>query len=461
MLLVAGAMPSLAVVNSQAQCPGAFPISSFKLVVAPAGSGSPLPVSAINLIQPGEKLRYEPIHLPAKWKDKGKVAVVLAPNAMDGSGEVEVLEPKPAAVAAEWLVPVRASVVGMVFGERGIDAKRVNSLVRENPEIITQLADYAQRTTTVEALVQTLSDYEQSPPGSSDLQSALHGFSSQYGVAVPRLDSGVAPDQAAGQLLQAAVPAFGKSTSGAPPSLTQGSTGLAASVASMFFGSPVILAAGGTALFENLHSSLFPGMEFRPAFAQTLPPEGMELCAANRKPSRLHVAYLWMVRVPDAAPPSVTLAQPAIVPLGWTPTLKASTPSVSQLRLVARARDWRLIGSGAPVPVSVKVTANPADDSLQLDLAHVKLSPGKYRLAATWDWTPLPVAGTVEVRPFADFYSVKLTPQSEDRLVAGSGTVPLQLTGADFEFLRGVTLRNANLGKDSARPVHFSLPPAG
>lgn len=458
-LLLGEAVPSPAVVSSQAQCPGAVTITSFKLVVEPVGSGPVLPVSSVNLIQPGQKLHYEPVRLPAKWKDKAKVAVVLAPPTADDSGQVEVLAPKPAKAAAEWPVPLRASVVGLVFGERGIDAKRVNSLVKENPEIITQLADYAQRTTTVEALVQTLSDYEQSPPGSSDLQSALRGFSSQYGVAVPRLEPGAPPDQSASQLLQAAVPAF-KSDSGDPPNLTQGSTGIAASVASMFFGSPVVLAVGGTALFENLHSSLFPGMEFRPAFAQTLPANGMALCAANRKPSRLRVAYLWMVRVPNAAPPSVTLAQPAIVPLGWTPAVKASTPSVSQLRLVARARDWHLIGSGHVVPVSVKVTPNTADDSLQLDLAHVKLSPGKYQLAANWDWTPMPVAGTVDVRPFSDFNAVKLTPQSEDRLVAATGTVPLQMTGADFEFIKGVTLQNANRGKDSAVSVHFSVPPA-
>jgi hypothetical protein len=458
-LLLGVPVSSPAVVTSQAQCPGAVAITSFKLQVDPVGSGAPLPVSAINLIQSGEKLHYEPVRLPTKYKDKAKVAVVLAPTSAYGSDQIEVLAPKPASAAADWPVPIRASVVGLVFGERGIDVKRVNSLVKENPEIISQLADYAQRTTTVEALVKTLSDYEQSPPGSTDLQSALHGFSSQYGVAVPRLESGAPPDQAAGQLLQAAVPAF-KSDSGAPPSLAQGSTGLAASVASMFFGSPVMLAAGGTALFENLHSSLFPGMEFRPAFAQALPAEAFALCAANRKPSRLHIGYLWMVRVPDAAPPSVILAQPAIVPQGWTPTVKASTPSVSQLRLVARARDWRLVGNGHVIPIPVKVAANPAQASLQLDLAHAKILPGKYQLAANWDWTPLPISGTVEVRPFADFNAVNLTPQSQDRLVTGAGTVPLQLTGADFEFIRGVTLQNANRGKASATPVHFSLPPA-
>jgi hypothetical protein len=458
-LLAAGAVPAAAVESSQAQCPGGFAVSSFKLLVEPVGGGPALPVSSVNLIQAGEKLRYEPVRLPAQWKDKAKVAVVLAPATAQASDQIEVLQPKPARAMAEWQIPIRASVVGLVFGEHGIDAKRVNSLVRENPEIISQLADYAARTTTVEALVQTLSDYEQSPPGSSDLQSVLHGFSSQYGVAMPKLDSGTTSDQAAHELLQAAVPAFSKSDSGAPPSLAQGSTGLAASVASMFFGSPVVLAVGGAALYENLHSSLFPGMEFRPAFTQTLPANGTALCAANRKPSRLHIAYLWMLRVPNAGPPSIKLKQPAVVPLGWTPKVEASTPSVSELRLVSRAREWRLVGGGHVIPIGVKVTPDSANDALQLDLKHAKVAPGKYQLAANWDWSPLPVEGTVEVRPFADFSAVQLTPQSQDRLITASGVVPLQLTGADFEFVQSVTLQNANRGKDTAKPVHFSLPP--
>src|SRR6185437_7639577 len=116
-------------------------------------------------------------------------------------------------------------------------------------------------------------------------------------------------------------------------------------------------------------------------------------------------------------PPSVTLAQPAVVPQGWTPTLKASTPSVSQLRLVSRARDWRLEGDGHVIPIPVKVTASPAQASLQLDLAHAKISPGKYQLVANWDWTPLPIAGAVEVRPFADFNAVQLTALFHDPLV--------------------------------------------
>ena len=47
---------------------------------------------------------------------------------------------------------------------------------------------------------------------------------------------------------------------------------------------------------------------------------------------------------------------------------------------------------------------------------------------------------TVNLRPFADFSGAKLSPDSEDRLVEGTGPVKVQLTGADFEFVSKVAL---------------------
>ncbi|MGH9455262.1 MAG: hypothetical protein ACRD2O_14975, partial [Terriglobia bacterium] len=85
-----------------------------------------------------------------------------------------------------------------------------------------------------------------------------------------------------------------------------------------------------------------------------------------------------------------------------------------------------------------------------LDLSKAKLSPGTYHLAAKWDWSPLPVEGTVEIVHFANLQSVKLTPDSQNHLIAGIGPAPVELTGADFEFVDKL---------DMLQPGEFAGPP--
>lgn len=48
----------------------------------------------------------------------------------------------------------------------------------------------------------------------------------------------------------------------------QQSGGLAASIAGLFFGNAVGMAAGGTAFIQDIKGTFFPGTEFRSAFAQ-------------------------------------------------------------------------------------------------------------------------------------------------------------------------------------------------
>src|SRR5262249_28994084 len=130
----------------------------------------------------------------------------------------------------------------------------------------------------------------------------------------------------------------------------QSSGGLAASVAGLFFGDPVGLAAGGAALLQNLRLSLFPGTEFRSAFAQTAPKEGLALCTKNPGPkSRMRSAYLWAYRVPQVRKPSVALEGSPHVPLGSKSAVKLSGAAND----LTRAREWRLTpaAGGAAIPV--------------------------------------------------------------------------------------------------------------
>jgi hypothetical protein len=461
-------------------CLGSIPVSTFKLLVVPAKGGPGIPLTSLNMIQAGETLKYEPVHIPAAIKDKARIGVVMVPvpeksikkdkdDAETAKGKdraknhanennLIVLEAKPAKSAASWKVPVRASIVGVVFGPRGLDIKKVNTLVDQNQDIIPELADYAQQSTKVEALVQVLSQYEQSPSSGKDLNAALTGFSQEYNVAVPKLDTAMPTDQQASQLLQAVMPSlstYDPLTATRTAAVAQ-SMSLAGSVAGVFFGTPVGLAAGGAALFQNLRTMLSPDTEFRAAFSQSINGNGLALCAkAQPEKARTRTAYLWMVRIPDVSAPSLELAGRESFPVSGKCDVKVRSANPAQLKLLSRARDWRLVSGGHESTVPVAVVLAAKADTLQIDLSRAKLSPGEYELAAKWDWDPLEVKGKLHLRPYADFAKVHLDDASADLLVQGSGTVPIHLSGADFEFVSKAELVEA--GKTDPDPQSLKV----
>ena len=162
-----------------------------------------------------------------------------------------------------------------MYGPRGLDAKKVTSLINKNHELIPQLADYAGQTEQVEALVE----------GAGNLNAALSGFAARYNAHTPRFDSKSPSEQQAAALFTALLPslsAYDPVASQATVTMRQ-SAGLAAAVASLFFGSPVGLAAGGAAMFQNLSALAFPQTEFRSTFAQTLPSGAIGLCAKGAR----------------------------------------------------------------------------------------------------------------------------------------------------------------------------------
>ncbi|MDE3178110.1 MAG: hypothetical protein KGM47_00505, partial [Acidobacteriota bacterium] len=438
---------------------GVLPVATFKLLVVPAKGGSVLPVKEVNIIKAGDKLRYEPVLLPSAIRSHARVAIVIAPAPGSKRKSIEVLKAKPARETAEWTSPMRASVIGVVFGPRGLSVKRVSSLVKNNPELVPELATYARQTATVNALVDTLSQYEDSKPGSEDLNSALKGFSAQYGVMLPRITPGTSTTEQAGALLQALVPAMANydPLTSSRSSVVQQSAGLAASVAALFYGTPVGLAAGGAMLFSNLRTMMFPGTDFRSAFVETSNPGGAELCAKDqRTPPRTRIAYLWMLEIPDTDAPTVSVAGRPSLPLSSEAKVKLTCATNAQLRILPRARDWRLVSSDRSVPIAAKVSVDAGHDTLSFDLTHSGLPPGEYELAALWDWEPLKILGKIHLRSYSNFSGVKLTPASQDRLIANTGPVSVDLTGADFEFVRKVEIEPASGG--SPQTLAFKLP---
>lgn len=441
-------------------CPAGTPVATFNLTVVPPKGGAPLPLSSLNVASSGEKLRYEPVKLSDDLKAKAKVSVIIVPASDSDAKHFKVLAAQPVKDTAEWLIPQTASAIGLIFGSYGVDTKRVTALVQEHPEIITKLADYAEQSTRVEALVQTLSQYEKAPPTGKSLQSVLQGFSLQYGVQLPAFDNKTTSSQQVLGLLNAIAPAVNTpdplpSRSGAVVK----AGGLAESVAVSYFGAPVALTVSGAALVQSLHSSLFPPTNFRSAFAQPSDSATTNLCSAKKedKETQTRIDYIWMSRIPNQEAPSLSLAADAHIAVGMASPISISAATVAQLESLPRAHNWQLVSEQNVISIPTKITKGTSSSTISLDLSKTKVPAGQYQLAADWDWTPLKVAGTVEVHDLGTIADVRLSRDSRDALITGAGLVRLQLTGTDFEFVDSVALLHPGRSQ-KADELQFNLP---
>jgi hypothetical protein len=471
-------------------CVGTLNVCRFRLTVEGADGAPPLPVQYINILDAGQKLKYEPLHIPPGIRDSAKVAliVVAAPTSKEATAmptegqdeaaettarlqaemreakqDLHVLEALPAKDIQEWEIPVRSSVVGVVFGPHGLDMKKVSTMVIKNPDVIHQLTEYAEETTKVGALVEALSEYQQQPDPSRDLNAVLAGFGSDYDVYVPKINTTQPANQQAYFIMQSVMPSVQNldPVTSNSTQLVEQTAGLAGAVGQMFFGTPVGLAAGGAEFLLNLRTMIFPDTDFRSAFTQPFEQTGLALCAKNEpdKP-RMRTAYLWMMKVPDSAAPPVALDKPAYMPIGGKSVIEVASARPEDGRLLLRARKWELVAdkNHADLPVKVHVASTPHYDTLDVDLSKVKLPAGQYQLAAMWDWQPMEVKGDVDLRPYGDLAKAKVTQESLDHLVAGSGAVRVQLTGTDFEFVDKMTMVKAGDKKTTPAEVNFVLP---
>src|SRR5580658_8525386 len=181
-------------------CTGSVSLGTFKLSVSPPGKGDPLPVKSVAALPAGSKLIWDPIHLPAQSSKSAEVAAALLPVP---DGEFILLESHKAGQSAEWTVPKSPGVIALVYGPQGLSPGKVKKLVSDDKQLLSDMANYAAQTSEVEAPVQELADSEASGGGAN---AALAGFSSKYGVSMPRLDTRTPTDQQAGVLLSAVVP---------------------------------------------------------------------------------------------------------------------------------------------------------------------------------------------------------------------------------------------------------------
>ena len=443
-------------------CAGAASLGTFQISVRPFSQGAPLPLKSVAEIRGGARLMWNPVHPMAQDSSNAQVAVVLVPAS---DGHLIVLEPRKAGERTEWQLPERAQVIALIYGPEGLSEEKIKSFVAHDAEILRQLADYAEQSSQIESLVQQLVAAQQ--PG-GDTDAVLKGFSTKYGVDIQKLNAASSSDQQAMLLLRAVVPtSTAYDPLAAQSAQVQQSSGLAASVAGLFFGNSVGLAAGGAALFEGLKTTLFPNTEFRSLLAQSADHDSLSLCTKNAAPkAKTRIAYLWAYRVPQLKKPVVSLTGTSHAPLGSKSTLPMKLGKDSTLEEVGHARDWRLTpvahqaaGTGvtAPassIPVGIRATAA---GSLELDLSKAKAPAGDYQLSATWDWDTLPVEGTVHLGSYADLTHLKLAPRERDKLVEGNGDIAVTLSGVDFEFLEHAALES-NARNAKPEEVEFTLP---
>jgi hypothetical protein len=436
-------------------CPAGVPIGNVDLRVLAPDQKKALPLRTINRLEEGDTILYSPL-LGTNQKRSGDVSLVLVPVVPESKDRhLIVLDPKQAGKSQKWKIPRKISVVAFVYGPDGLSRGKVKEFLAKDEDLVAQLADYAEKTAQTEDLIQALSSSDSS---NANVDAALQGFASQYGLST-KIDRTQPANQQALTLLQTLNPAlatYDPLASASSQRLSQ-TASLAASVAGLFFGSPVGLAAGGTAMLIDLKSLAFPKSDFRSSFAEKLPDDGMGLCG-SRTPAPPHtkVAYLWASRVPNIGPPQITTGEANSIPVTQKSPLPVEVPD-SQWKYVDRVRDWQLVSEGGKA-FPIKVTKLASPKGLELDLSKVTLSPGKYHLKADWDWDSFTVSGGIEVQPLGNFGAAHLSPQSQDRLIAGAGKVKVTLEGGDFEFVTGVQFEKAEDEFAKPAPVPFVLP---
>ena len=435
-------------------CPAGAPLGGLDLLVA-AGNQR-LPFRTINHLSESDKLLYAPV-MRGKEKRTGEIALVLVPEKRrPGQEDIVVTDPKPADKPQEWTMTQTISLAALVYGPAGLNRKKVAKFLSQDEVLIAQLADYADKTAQAQQLVAILSDAASSP---ASVNAALNGFASQYGFAV-QIDRN-APVSAQAETVFAAMNpqlAVYNPLAGSTAQRIGQTASLATMAGTLFFGTH---RTGGrrNGQLLDLRAIAFPDTQFRASFAQPLSssPSGLNLCGQQGPlPPHTRVAYIWASRVPNIPAPPIRIGDANYIPTPGKTPLPVDVPEAGW-KYLDRVREWSLVNAQQKRTLIPVVTLGN-QKMLELDLTKAQLPPGDYTLAGFWDWVSMKAIGSVHLRPLGDFKTAHLDPPSQDRLLTGSGKVPVTLTGADFEFTTKVELQKVNDEFAVAEPVRFLLP---
>ena len=284
-------------------------------------------------------------------------------------------------------------MVVFVYGRTGLNRAKVKSYLSKDEDLVTQLADYAEKTAQTEALIQALSSTESS---AASVNAAFQGFASQYEVA-NQVDRTLPADQQMTSMLRALNPTMANYDPVASQSSQRiGQTVSAAtSVAALFFGTPVGLAAGGTAMLLEMRSVIFPNTVFRSSFEQTIPGGGMGLCGKrDAVPAHTKVAYLWAARISNLPHPVIGLDAVAALPAKLKMQVPVKPATENDWKYLDHVREWTISSGTHPIKVPV---VKAGENALEIDLTKLHVEPGTYKLSGYWDWDPFTVTGDLLV----------------------------------------------------------------
>jgi hypothetical protein len=418
-----------------AECVGSMPVASFRLSAAPGGGGSPvwMPLRQLNRLPAGSRVRYQPGSVTPEAGKDAAMALVLAPR---GDRDVTVLPLGPATATGEWIMPFDADVVLLVFAPQGFDEKRLTNLVTRDPALISSLVEYAEQTKDLEDTLEALRQLDE------DAESTL-----ESGRAL------TPTEQALLALLRALNPAassfnpFGSGRRAGP-------TGVMGRGASMFFENAGGVLPGGGAL-PMVKQFLLPDTEFRSVYATGDAGGSMTLCAQRQPRSRNKIAYVWAYRLTNADAPAARILGDSDhvldVAIGLRTSVPVRTTDGSPWDLLRRVTDWGLVPDTGGAPLPVEVTTAPDSRALRVDLRRFPGLPGLYFLQGRWDWGALRLEGMLRLHRLDELDNARLSPESQDRLVAGTGAVALDLTGANLRFVEQAWLRRE--GSERRMPV--------
>ena len=421
-----------------------------------ADGAKTIPLTRVNRLAGGRKIvlaRLES-YIDQKKEDRKDawLAFYVVSPTMVELGHNGVYDNDGSPIHPEWQIPDNgdARILGLVFSHKKWSddlASKIRSALNDPDYVhfITQLANYADLNAEQDVIKKAADHWEESQDD-EPLVALLDEFASRYRFDASRLDKGDPAILQLDQLMRAVTPALMSSDPRDPQSSSNlrrvarsvgNIAGSAASVGVPFAG----LIKGLTTLATNISVPFKKIYDIEPVLLRKEDPDNITLHSLSA-PSKPHeTVYLGALLTHVKKPRTVKIEPNQHLPIGRSRMLHLER-SVPQLH---RAQGWELVNVETDQTFNQIAVSHLSLDSLQLiwerepGVAELP-TDGRYVLEAAWDWETERLK-TDEFRlhsPEPGEARVRLKP--ENPLIAGRGTVRVELEATDFQFVDSLEL---------------------